>query len=92
MAKVVINVNMFDMYQQIYYIDNNNITRTTTVMTDNLVDYILYNDQWNKDVDEIEIDGNKSFIQKIGRDFIKKWQSQFSNRNVRILINGEVFN
>lgn len=35
-------------------------------MTDNLADFILYNERWNKDVDEIEIDGNKAFIKKIG--------------------------
>lgn len=83
---------MFDMYQQIYYIENDNVTRTTTAMTDNLADFILYNERWNKDVDEIEIDGNKAFIKKIGQDILTKFNNQFSNRNVRILINGEVLN
>lgn len=92
MAKIVINVNMFDMYQQIYYIENDNVTRTTTAMTNNLADFLVANERWNKDVDEIEIDGNKTFIQKIGQDILTKFNSQFSNRNVRILINGEIFN
>lgn len=92
MAKIVVSVNMFDMYQTIYYVENDKPTKVTSVMTDNIVNFILYNDQWNKGVDEIEIDGNKHFVKKIGNDLVTEFQRQFSNRNVRILINGEVFN
>ena len=91
--KLLININMFDRYQPIYYIEDNKPIRTTTVLMDELVNYILYNDQWNTGIEEIEIDGNKNFIQKIGQDFINEWQNKFSNNsNVRIVLNGEVFN
>ena len=85
--KLLININMFDRYSPIYYVEDDQPIRVTTVPIDELVNYVLYNDRWNTGIEEIEIDGNKNFIQKIGQ-----WQSKFSNRNVRILINGEVFN
>ncbi len=90
--KLLININMFDRYSPIYYVEDDQPIRVTTVPIDELVNYVLYNDRWNTGIEEIEIDGNKNFIQKIGQDFINEWQSKFSNRNVRILINGEVFN
>ena len=83
---------MFDMYQTVYYVENDKPTKVTSIMTDNIVNFVLRNEHWSKDVDEIELDGNKHFVQKIGKDLITELQSKFSNRNVRILINGEVFN
>lgn len=88
----MINVNMFDVHQSIYLIENEKPVKTTSVPLNELVDFVLGNEQWNKNIEEIEIDGNKNFIQKIGYDFKTSIQKQFSNRNVRILINGEVFN
>lgn len=91
--KLLININMFDRYSPIYYVEDDQPIRVTTVPIDELVKYVLYNDRWNTGIEEIEIDGNKNFIQKIGQDFINEWQSKFSNnRNVRIVLNGEVFN
>ncbi len=92
MAKIIVNVNMFDMYQTVYYIANDKPTKVTSVMTNNIVNFVLNDEHWSKDVDEIELDGNKHFVQKIGQALITELQSKFSNRNVRILINGEVFN
>lgn len=83
---------MFDMYQTVYYVENDKPTKVTSIMTDNIVNFVLHDEHWSKDVDEIELDGNKHFVQKIGKDLITELQSKFSNRNVRILINGEVFN
>ena len=91
--KLLININMFDRYSPIYYVEDDQPIRVTTVPIDELGNYVLYNDRWNTGIEEIEIDGNKNFIQKIGQDFINEWQSKFSNnRNVRIVLNGEVFN
>lgn len=91
--KLLININMFDRYSPIYYVEDDQPIRVTTVPIDELVNYVLYNDRWNTGIEEIEIDGNRNFIQKIGQDFINEWQSKFSNnRNVRIVLNGEVFN
>lgn len=92
MAKIMINVNMFDMYQTVYYIENDKPTKVTSIMTNNIVNFVLHDEQWSKNVDEIELDGNKHFIEKIGNDLITELQTKFSNKNVRILINGEVFN
>jgi hypothetical protein len=62
MAKIIVNVNMFDMYQTVYYIANDKPTKVTSVMTNNIVNFVLNDEHWSKDVDEIELDGNKHFV------------------------------
>lgn len=88
--KAIINVNMFDLYQMVYLVDDNNKpVKSMSVLLGDLVNYVLYKE---KDINEIEIDGNKNFIQKIGLDFLTECNKNYSNRNVRIILNGEVFN
>ena len=90
MAKIVVNINMFDVSQKVYYIQNDRQIKTISVPLAELVNFILHNEQWNKDIEEIDIEGNKDFIKKIGYDFITGFKTQYSNRNVRILTNGEI--
>lgn len=43
-------------------------------------------------IDEIEFNGNEKYIHSIGEEWVKNLKSKYSNRNVRITINGEIFN
>ena len=86
--KILVNINMFSMNQDVYIEENGEIKPVASVPMDQIGDLILT----FKNVDEIEIDGNQGFIEKIGIELLDKYKQKYSNFNVRIKLNGKVFN
>ena len=93
MAKLFIQTDMFNINQSVFLIQNDVIVSTTKVPLDQFKDLPIFNLEREKDsIDEININGNQKFIEKIGYDIISNLKNNYSNRQVRIKLNGEIFN
>ena len=88
MAKLLVNINMFSLNQNIFIEEHGEIKPVASVPMDQISDLIIT----FKDVEEIEIDGNQNFIEKIGMEVLDKYKQKYSNSNVRFKLNGKVFN
>ena len=44
------------------------------------------------EIDEVELDGDEKYIEAIGLNMLTDLAQKYSNRNVRIRINGKIFN
>ena len=88
MAKLLVNINMFSLNQNIFIEEHGEIKPVASVPMDQINDLIIT----FKDVEEIEIDGNQNFIEKIGMEVLEKYKQKYSNSNVRFKLNGKVFN
>ena len=91
MAKLLIDVSIFNIYQTVALIENNETIETLRVsMTDLLKHISTVLD--TKDLAEIEFSGHKIYIDKVATDLLETLKTKYANRNVRIITNGEVFN
>ena len=84
---------MFEMNQSIFLADSNDDIQLISQVPLNEIPSILFsllND--NNDIEEIEFRGNRDFITPTTETTLKNLKSKYSNRNVRISINGKVFN
>lgn len=84
---------MFEMNQSIFLADSNNDIQLISQVPLNEIPSVLFsllND--NDDIEEIEFRGNRDFITPITETTLKDIKSRYSNRNVRVNINGKVFN
>ena len=88
LAKLLVNINMFSLNQNIFIEEHGEIKPVASVPMDQISDLIIT----FKDVEEIEIDGNQKFIEKIGMEVLEKYKQKYSNSNVRFKLNGKVFN
>lgn len=90
MAKIFIRLNMFAVNQDISFVDeNNNLKQFASVPTDKVAEFASSFAVINN-IEEIELNGNISFAQQIIYDLNEIFKTEYYNRNVRILLNGEV--
>lgn len=90
--KLIVKINMFSINQSIYTIDENSkIKIISDIPLDKLSDYI-YSITGSDEIEEIELDGPEAYIQKYGFDILENLSQNYSNRKVKVKLNGEVFN
>jgi hypothetical protein len=90
--KMFIDVNLFTLHQNIYIANDDGeiekIVRSTVENMNNTVMGLLE----EKNFSEIELSGNQEFVQHVGEKLLAELKLNYSNKNVRMLINGKVFN
>ena len=92
MVKLFIDVSVFNIYQTVFLIKNNEKVETLRVSMPELLTHIS-NALDAEDIAEIEFSGHKVYIDKIANDLLETLKTtKYANRNVRIITNGEVFN
>lgn len=90
--KLCVNIDMFTINQNIFIADDDKVKLIASVPVDR-VGEIVYSLAGAKDgIEEIEIDGNQDYIQKVGFEVLEGLEELYSNKNVRVKLNGEVFN
>lgn len=90
--KLYTKINMFDLAQTVFLVKDEKVTKMTSVPTDELGTTFASLVE-TQDVDEIELDGNTLYTQKIGQEILENITRLYSNnKNVRININGKIFN
>ena len=91
--KVMIHMNMFSLNQAIYLShEDGKIEVMENIPTDELSKTIYNLVGPDNQIEEIELDGPSSYIQKYGFDILEGLEKNYSDRNVRIYLNGEIFN
>lgn len=91
MAKMFVKVDMFTINQDVFLEHGGEIKHIASVPTDKLGE-IVYSLVNSKDgIEEIEIDGNQKYIEKIGQEVLEGLNKNYSN-NVRVKLNGKVSN
>lgn len=91
--KIFTKISLFDYNQPIFIADKDDIKLVDSVPINNVkkVLFSLLSD--NDDVEEIEFNGNEKYIKTIGEEMINEIITKYSNnKNVRITINGKIFN
>ena len=92
MVKLFIDISVFNIYQTVFLIKNNEKVETLRVSMPELLTHIS-NVLDAEDITEIEFSGHKIYIDKIANDLLETLKTtKYANRNVRIITNGEVFN
>lgn len=83
---------MFNLYQTVSVVKNGEMQKPTQVpLTDLRSTIHQYLD--TTDIEEIDFVGHKTFITRFASELSEDLKVlKYSNRNVRILIDGEVFN
>lgn len=89
--KLFVKVDMFSFNQDIFLADDENIKHIASVPIDRLSE-TLYALADAQQIESIDIQGENEFIQKIGYEVLEGLKNNYSNENVRITLNGEVFN
>ncbi len=92
--KLLCKFNLFDLDQKIYLYSSvkNKVIEIGTCATENVGDMIVSLLINKPSIGEIELSGNASYAQKT-LETIRNYQSnEYNFKNVRISINGKVFN
>lgn len=91
--KLLVIINLFAIDQDVFEADgDNNLKHIASVPIDRIGE-MIYSLAGAKDgIEEIEIDGNQDYIQKVGFEVLEGLEKLYSNKNVRVKLNGEVFN
>ena len=90
--KLLVMINMFAMNQDVFEADGDNFKHVASVPVDRIGEMIYSLANAKDGIDEIEIDGDQNYIQKIGFEVLEGLEKLYSNKNVRVKLNGEVFN
>ena len=89
--KLCVHIHLFSFNQDVFMADGNDVKRIASTSIDRLNDVITTTMQDNE-IDEIELNGDEQYIQSIAYRLLEGIEKFYSNENVRITINGEVFN
>ena len=89
--KLCVKINMFDANQQIFIAKDDEIKYIASAPMDRISE-LAYSLAGEREVDEIEVDGNPDFIQQIGMEILEGLEKFYSDKNVRVKLNGEIFN
>ena len=83
---------MFSMSQSIYKVsDDGEMENIAATSIDNIPEAVSVLME-SFDVDEIELDGPGKFIEKCGYDILEELKQNYTNKNVRINLNGTLLN
>lgn len=89
--KIFTKINMFDLNQQVFLADGEDIKLISTPTMAEMKG-LIFSLLDSNTIQELEFDGNEKYIQAVGMDILEDLTKKYSNRNVRILINGKIFN
>ena len=90
--KLIVKINMFSINQSIYTIDENSKIKIISDIPLNKLSEYVYDITSSEDIEEIELDGPETYIQKYGFDILENLSQNYSDRKVKVKLNGEVFN
>jgi len=90
--KLIVKINMFSINQSIYTIDENSKIKIISDIPLNKLSEYVYDITSSEDIEEIELDGPEAYIQKYGFDILENLSQNYSDRKVKVKLNGEVFN
>ena len=91
--KIFTKINMFDIDQQIFMADENkDIKLIASPSIENVKDILFSLMETDNSVEEVEFNGNEKYIKAIGNGILNELVKKYSDRNVRILINGKILN
>lgn len=92
MAKLVIGVSMFSMSQNIYRVDGDKVETLAATDLEQIPEAVNALMGKFEDIDEIELDGPNKYIEKYGYDILSELEKNYAERNVRVKLNGTLFN
>ena len=95
MAKnLLINFNLFDANQIIYLLDTENQTATTLISSVpvNEISNVIGGLIQTEGIEGIDLRGHEQYIVEFGNSVLNELVKKYSDRNVRIYLNGEIFN
>lgn len=82
---------MFSTSQNIYLVQDDKAESIAATALDRIPEAVCsLMDQF--DIDEIELDGPSKYIEKYGYDILSELEKNYANKNVRINLNGTLFN
>ena len=90
--KLCVKINMFDANQEIFIAEDDDKIKHIASAPMDRISELAYSLAGKKEVDEIEVDGSKDLIQQIGMEILEGLEKFYSDKKVRIKLNGEVFN
>lgn len=90
--KLLIMINIFAVNQDVFEADGDNLKHIASVPIDQIGEMVYSLANAKDGIEEIEIDGNQDYIQKVGLEVLEGLEKLYSNKNVRVKLNGEVFN
>lgn len=90
--KLCVNINMFDLNQDVFVAENEEIKHIASVPIDRLSEIVYSLAGVNDGVEEIEINGNQEYIQPVGYEILEGLNKLYSEKNVRVYLNGEILN
>lgn len=90
--KLLVIINLFAIDQDVFEADGDNLKHIASVPIDRIGEMIYSLANAKDGIEEIEIDGNQDYIQKVGLEVLEGLEKLYSNKNVRVKLNGEVFN
>lgn len=90
--KLLCKFNLFDIDQKIYLYsaEKNKVIEIGSCAIDNISEMII-GLLVNKHINELDLSGNASYVQKTIQDIKKYQETNYELQNVRIYINGKVF-
>lgn len=88
--KLFVELNMFNYIQDIIVVNEKEQTSFAHVSIDKVYDTIFSFLNSDDTIEEINIDGNKQLAAQLVYDIMHTMTTEYSNRNVRILLNGEI--
>ena len=91
-AKLYISIALFDLYQDIFLVTKDSVNLYSKVTMEDIPELVysaLSKDDFS--IDEIELHGNPEYCEKTGYEIESLIKQRYSDRNVRISINGEIF-
>lgn len=90
--KLIIKIDMFNRNQDIVLLnENHEKTQIASVQLEDIPNIPL-NYVWGSELEEISMYGNKQFLEGVCYQLISNLKKYYSKDNVRVKINGEVFN
>ncbi len=90
--KLLVNINMFAFDQSVFEIDGDTVKQIASIPINQIGEMVYSLANTEDGIEEIEIDGNQNYIQKVGIEVLEKLTKLYSDKNVRVKLNGEVFN
>ena len=83
---------MFSMSHPVFLADTQGDIKLIAQPSLEELQHVLFSTMYSTEIDEIELDGDEKYIEAIGLNMLTDLAQKYSNRNVRIRINGKVFN
>ena len=95
MAKrLIVDFNLFDGDQSIYLVeDSGKVLSQSSKPVDLIPEELTYLMNQNEDIQSVDLRGYESYLKEFGSHLLNSLMTKYSNnREMRIYINGKIFN